>query len=55
MKSGLFITIPMVLFSIFMDSYYYGRVVFPQFSFLYVNIVQNISAYFGKEPFLYYF
>lgn len=55
MKSGLFIAVPMVVFSIFMDSIYYGKLAFPQFSFLYVNIVQNISAYFGTEPLLYYF
>lgn len=38
-KAGVFIAIPMVVFSICLDSYYYGTLAFPQFSFLYVNIV----------------
>ena len=38
-KAGLFIAVPMILFSICLDSYYYGTLAFPQFSFLYVNIV----------------
>jgi len=45
----------MVLISLLIDSAYYGAFVFPQFNFVYVNVVQNISAYFGSEPILFYF
>jgi len=54
-QAGLFIAIPMVFLSLCMDSLYYGTFVFPQFNFVYVNVVQNISAYFGSEPMLFYF
>ena len=54
-QAGLFIAIPMVFLSLCMDSLYYGTFVFSQFNFVYVNVVQNISAYFGSEPMLFYF
>ena len=54
-QAGLFIAIPMVFLSLCMDSFYYGTFAFPQFNFVYVNVVQNISAYFGSEPLLFYF
>jgi len=54
-QAGLIVAIPMVLLSLCMDSFYYGTFTFPQFNFVYVNVVQNISAYFGSEPALFYF
>ena len=38
-QAGLFIAIPMVILSLCMDSFYYGAFAFPQFNFVYVNVV----------------
>ena len=52
--AGLSITIPTCIFSIAIDSYYYGVFTCPQFNFVYVNVIENISIYFGQEPWYYY-
>lgn len=44
----------MVAFSIGLDSWYYGQLAVPQFNFVYVNVVENISRVFGVEPFTFY-
>ena len=54
LKGFIFVTIPLMFFSIGMDSYFYGKFTFPQFNFIYLNIFENLSANFGVESHLYY-
>ena len=52
--SGICVTIPMCLFSIMIDSFYYGRFLIPQYNFVHANVVLDLATGFGKEPFDYY-
>ena len=40
--------------SILIDSVLYGRLTIPQVNFVHVNVVENISKYFGTEVWFYY-
>jgi hypothetical protein len=42
------------MLSIGVDSLFYGKLTFPQYNFVYINVVQNISAAFGVDSHLYY-
>lgn len=53
--AGLFITIPLVLATICIDSYLYGFWTIPQWNFVYVNIIDGISNHFGEMEWHYYF
>ena len=52
--AGLTVTIPFCILSILLDSYFYGKLCCPQWNFVVLNVVENISAYFGQEPIIYY-
>jgi len=52
--AGLTITIPVVCINLLSDSYFYGYFTVPQYNFVYVNVVQGISKYFGEMPWFYY-
>ena len=51
------IALPMLLFSILIDSYLYNqnKIIIPQVNFVWINIVDKLSEYFGIMPFYYYF
>lgn len=53
--AGLTVALPMIVFSVLIDSYFYGVLSIPQYNFVVLNVVENVSAYFGKEPVYYYF
>lgn len=53
-QAGILITIPMCIFSVAIDSIYYGKLMIPQYNFLHANIVQDLASGFGKEPMDYY-
>lgn len=53
--AGLTVALPICVISVLIDSYFYGVLCVPQFNFVVLNVVENISAYFGKEPVYYYF
>lgn len=44
----------MLVASFLCDSLYYGKFTWTQYNFLYVNIVQDISAEFGIESHVFY-
>lgn len=52
--AGLFVTIPCMMFSILLDSWYYGTFTIPQINFVHVNVVENVSKYFGVDPWFFY-
>lgn len=54
LKAGVFVAIPIMMLSIGIDSFMYGRFAFPQFMFVYVNVVEDITKYFGEEVSFYF-
>lgn len=52
--AGLSVTVPVCALSVFIDSYYYGVFTIPQVNFVHVNVVENVSKYFGFEPWYFY-
>ena len=54
LTSGVVVALPTFAFSVLIDSICYGRFTCPQLNFVYVNVVDNISKYFGEEPGFYY-
>lgn len=48
-QAGFTVAIPIVLISISIDSWYYGKLTWTQFNFLYVNVVDNVSIHYGTE------
>ena len=48
--AGVTVAIPCVLMSFIIDSYYYGVWTFPQYNFVYYNVVENLSVHFGIDP-----
>ena len=54
LQSGLFVSVPTIIFSICVDSYYYGKWTVPQYNFVHVNVVLGLSDRFGVEPWFYY-
>lgn len=53
-KSGLVVAIPAMMLGIAIDSVSYGKLTVPQVNFVHVNVVENISKYFGTDPFSFY-
>ena len=53
-QAGIFITVPTIIFSIAMDSMFYGKFTIPQINFVYINVVENLSVKFGVDPWFYY-
>ena len=53
-QAGVLVAIPTIGFSIALDSWYYGKLAIPQYNFVYINVVQNLSNKFGIEVWFYY-
>jgi hypothetical protein len=47
LTAAFLVALPTLAISILIDSYFYGRWCFPQYNFVYVNVVENITAQFG--------
>ena len=54
LQAGVFIALPTIALSIFFDCLAYGRFTVPQINFVNVNVVENISKYFGTSPWYFY-
>jgi len=54
LTAGVCIAIPVCVVSVIIDSLYYGKLTIPQVNFVFINVVDNISKYFGTEPWFYY-
>jgi hypothetical protein len=54
LQGGIIVAVPIMLFSVGMDSWYYGTLTFPQLNFVYLNVVDNMSRHFGIEETTYY-
>ena len=52
--SGIFVAVPIMVFSILFDSLIYGKFTCPQWQFVYVNVILNISSEFGISEYTYY-
>ena len=52
--AGLTVAIPTMCCSVLLDSYYYGVLTVPQLNFVYFNVIQNKSKYFGTTPYFTY-
>lgn len=52
--AGLTVTIPFCIASTLLDSYYYGALTVPQYNFIGINVLENLSIYFGIDPWYYY-
>ena len=53
-QAGIFVALPTMVFSVALDSWYYGQLTVPQYNFLHINVVQNLSNKFGVEVWFYY-
>jgi hypothetical protein len=53
-KSGIIIAIPSLVIMTIIDSMYYGKITFVPYTFMYKNLVENISASYGISPPLFY-
>lgn len=45
--AGLALTVPICLLSTLLDSIYYGTFTVPQYNFLRINVLENLSVHFG--------
>ena len=54
LQSGLLIAVPTILISIYFDCLAYGTFTVPMINFVHVNVVENISKYFGTSPWYFY-
>jgi hypothetical protein len=54
-KAAVCVALPLMCVSIGIDSIHYGRLVCPQYMFVYVNVVEDITRYFGVEVTYYFF
>lgn len=54
LSAGLLIALPVFVVSLGFDSLYYGHFTITQLNFVKINVVDNISKYFGIEPWDYY-
>jgi hypothetical protein len=54
LQAGLLIALPTITISCITDIISYGKVTNPQINFVHVNVVENISQYFGVDPWTYY-
>lgn len=54
LQAGVFIAVPTLAVSILIDCLAYDRFTVPQINFVHVNVVENISKYFGVSPWSYY-
>ena len=54
MTSGVCVALPTMIISILIDSVLYGKFTIPQVNFLHVNVVEDISKYYGVEMWFYY-
>lgn len=52
--AGLTVAVPWMVLSVLIDSWYYGVWTVPQVNFVVVNVVENLSIYFGVEPWHFY-
>jgi len=52
--AGLSVTVPLCILSTALDSFYYGEFSVPQINFITVNIVENLSIFFGIDPWFFY-
>jgi hypothetical protein len=54
LSAALVVALPVFALSLSVDCMYYGHFTVPQLNFVRVNVVDNISKYFGVEPWYYY-
>jgi hypothetical protein len=54
LAAGVFVAVPIFGLSVFADSLFYGKLTCPQVNFVYINVVENIAATFGKQEFNWY-
>lgn len=52
--SAFLVAAPTLAASLAVDYYYYGHLTCPQVNFLQANVVSNLSAHFGTEPWFHY-
>lgn len=52
--AGILVTVPLCVASVALDSYYYGTFTVPQYNFIGVNVFENLSKYFGIDPWYFY-
>jgi hypothetical protein len=43
-SAAFLVALPTLIISFLNDSYFYGRWCFPQYNFVYINVVENITA-----------
>ena len=54
LQAGLFVTLPMCFVSVLVDSIFYGHLACPQYQFVYINVIEDITRFFGEEePFFF--
>lgn len=53
-QAALTVAVPVTMSSILADSLFYGKFTVAPYNFVYVNVVENLSRYFGEEPYNYY-
>lgn len=49
LTAGVVVAVPIFGLSVIADSIFYGKLTLPQVNFVYINVVENIAATFGKQ------
>ena len=52
--AGITVAIPICIASTLLDSYFYGTFSIPQVNFIRINVIENLSIYFGISPWYFY-
>ena len=47
-------TLPICFICVLLDSLFYGKLTIPQLNFVHINVFQNLSRYFGIDPWYFY-
>lgn len=53
-QATLTVTLPICLVCVLLDSLFYGKLTIPQLNFVHINVFQNLSRYFGIDPWYFY-
>ena len=48
-QAAFTVALPVLVLSTLADSWFYGKLTVPPYNFLYINVVENLSRYFGEE------